>query len=98
MFRSLTTRLIVWSLALTGFVYVTTIGLSNREGRRTAMEAAEREAANDTDAAAFGVEDVLDVAEESAAALARSISELQPSRDVIDRLVRRFSADNKALA
>ena len=98
MFRSLTTRLFVWSLALSGAVYVTTIGLSNREGRRTAMASAEREATDDTDAAGFAVEDVLDVAEESAAGLARSVSELQPSREVIDRLVQRFAAENKAVA
>src|SRR6185295_11309077 len=96
MFRSLTTRLIVWSLVLTGVVYMTTIGLSNYQGRRTAMVAAGREATDDTDAAGFAVEDVLDTAEESAAALARSVSELQAPRDVIQRLVRRFSEDNKA--
>lgn len=98
MFHSLTTRLIVWSLVLTGAVYVTTIGLSNREGRRTAIAAAEREAADDTDAAGFAVEDVLDAAEESAASLARAVSELQPAPDVVERLVRRFSADNQASA
>lgn len=96
MFRSLTTRLIVWSLLLTGVVYMTTIGLSNYQGRRTATVAAGREAADDTDAAGFAVEDVLDTAEESAAALARSVSELQAPRDVIQRLVRRFSEDNKS--
>lgn len=95
MFKSLTTRLIAWSLVLTGVVFVTTIGLSNYQGRRTAMEAAGREATDDTDAAGFAVEDVLDTAEESAAALARSISELQAPRDVIERLIRRFSEDNK---
>src|SRR5262245_54464031 len=95
MFKSLTTRLIAWSLLVTGVVFVTTIGLSNYQGRRTAMEAAGREATDDTDAAGFAVEDVLDTAEESAAALARSISELQAPHDVIERLIRRFSEDNK---
>jgi sigma-B regulation protein RsbU (phosphoserine phosphatase) len=96
MFNSLTTRLIAWSLILTGVVYVTAIGLSNNQGRRTAIRAAEREATNDTDAAGYAVEDVLDAAEESAASLARSVSELQPSREDLARLVRRFSEDNKA--
>jgi hypothetical protein len=96
MFNSLTTRLIAWSLILSGVVYVTAIGLSNIQGRRTAIRAAEREATNDTDAAGFAVEDVLDAAEESAASLARSVSELQPSREDLARLVRRFSEDNKA--
>jgi len=95
MFRSLTTRLIVWSLALTGLVYVTAISLSNREGRRTAIAAAEREANDDTDAAAFAVEDVLHAAEESAAGLARAVSELHPEPDALARLVRRFSLDNQ---
>jgi sigma-B regulation protein RsbU (phosphoserine phosphatase) len=93
MFRSLTTRLIVWSLALTGVVYMTVIGLSNRVGRATAIAAAEREANNDTDAAVFAVEDVLDTVEESTAALARAVSELQPAPDALQRMVQRFSAD-----
>jgi len=98
MFNSLTTRLIAWSLIVTGVVFVTTIGLSNYQGRQTAISAAEREAANDTDAAGFAVEDVLDAAEESAASLARTVSALQPSRENIERLVHRFSEDNKATA
>jgi len=98
MFHSVTTRLISWSLALTGVVYVTTIGLSNREGRRTAIAAAEREAADDTDAAGFAVEDVLHAAEESAASLARAVSELQPAHDLVERLIRRFSSDNETAA
>lgn len=97
MFRSLTTRLIVWSLVLTGAVYVIVIGLSNRAGRRTAIAAAEREAYNDTEAAARAVDDVLHTVEESVAALERALSELQPTSDVAERLVRRFSTDNRAI-
>lgn len=91
--HSLTTRLIVWSLALTGAVYVTTIGLTNREGRRSAIAAAEREAHNDTEAIARAVEDVLNVIEARTAALARTVSELQPSPDALSRLVNRFTLD-----
>lgn len=93
MFHSLTTRLIVWILAVTGVVFIVTIGLSNRAGRSTAIEAAEREANNDTDAAVLAVDDVLNAAEESVAALARSVSELQPSPQAAEQLVRRFSND-----
>jgi len=95
MFHSLTARLIAWSLVLTGLVYLTTIGLSNREGRRAAMAAAEREATDDTDAAGFAVEDVLDAVEASTAAVARAVSELQPEREGIDRLLQRLGADDK---
>jgi sigma-B regulation protein RsbU (phosphoserine phosphatase) len=93
MFRSLTTRLIVWILAVTGAVFIITIGLSNRAGRSTAIDAAEREANNDTDAAVLEVDDVLNSAEESVAALARSVSELRPSLSAQEQLVRRFSSD-----
>ncbi len=95
MFHSLTTRLIVWSLALTGAVYLTTIGLTNREGRRTAIAAAEREAHNSTEAIARAVEDVLDVVEASAAGLARTVSELHPTPDALSRLVDGFSVDHR---
>jgi sigma-B regulation protein RsbU (phosphoserine phosphatase) len=95
MLHSLTTRLIIWSLVITGVVYVTATGLSNRAGRRAAIAAAEREANDETDAAALAVEGVLHTAEESAAALARAVSELQPMPDAIERLVHRFSAENR---
>lgn len=95
MFRSLTARLIAWSLLLTGAVFVTTIGLSNREGRRAAIAAAGREATDDTDAAGLAVEDTLDAVEASTAALARAVSELQPAPEGIDRLLRRLAADNQ---
>ena len=95
MLHSLTTRLIIWSLVITGVVYVTATGLSNRAGRRAAIAAAEREANDETDAAALAVEGVLHTAEESAAALARAVSELQPMPAAIERLVHRFSAENR---
>jgi sigma-B regulation protein RsbU (phosphoserine phosphatase) len=93
MFGRLATRLIGWSLILTGSVYITTIGLSNRAGRRAALAAAEREAYNATDAAALEVEGALQTVEESVAALARTAPELQPGPDALERLVRRFAAD-----
>src|SRR4051794_37468006 len=93
MFRSLTTRFIFWSLLLTGIVYLVTIGLSNRAGRAAAIAAAEREANNDTDASVAAVDDVLDTVQESAAALARTVSALQLEPADVDQLVRRFAAD-----
>ena len=74
---------------------MTTIGLTNREGRRTAIAAAEREAHNGTEAIARAVEDVLDVVEASTAALARTVSELHPTPDALSRLVDGFSVDHR---
>lgn len=93
MFGRLTTRLIAWSLVLSGAVYITTIGLSNRAGRRAAIAAAEREASNATDAAVREVEGALQTVEESVAALARTVSELQPNAEQTARLLARFAAD-----
>ena len=93
MFGRLTTRLIGWSLVLSGAVYVITIGLSNRAGRRAAFAAAEREASNATDAAALEVEGALQTVEESVAALARAVSELRPDAEATNRLLARFAAD-----
>jgi sigma-B regulation protein RsbU (phosphoserine phosphatase) len=95
MFRSITTRLIAWTLALTGAVFILTIALSNREGRRTATAAAEREAEHVTESTARLVDDVLHAVEESVSALERAISELGPDTDARDRLVQRFSSDNR---
>ena len=98
MFRSLTARLIVWILALAGAVYVATIGFSNLAGRRSAMAAAEREAANATVATGRRVEAVLQTVEERVHALALTVSTLEPSRDALDRLVGRFAADTRSQA
>ncbi|MDH4065434.1 MAG: SpoIIE family protein phosphatase [Acidobacteriota bacterium] len=95
MFHSVTTRLIAWSLLLTGGVYLTTIGLSNRTGRRAAIAAAEREAAGDTDAAALEVEGTLSEVEESVAALARAVAELRPEPTALIGLVQRFTDDHR---
>jgi sigma-B regulation protein RsbU (phosphoserine phosphatase) len=93
MSHSLATRLIVWSLAVTGAVYLLTIGLSNRAGRQTAIAAAQREAYAGADAAARAIDDVLHAVEESGAALGRAVAELQPDLDARARLVERFSSD-----
>jgi sigma-B regulation protein RsbU (phosphoserine phosphatase) len=93
MSHSLATRLIVWSLVVTGAVYLLTIGLSNRAGRQTAIAAAQREAYAGADAAARSIDDVLHAVEESGAALGRTVSELEPDRDALGRLVERFSSD-----
>lgn len=93
MFGRLTIRLIAWSLLVSGTVYITTIGLSNGAGRRAALAAAEREAYSATDAAALEVEGALQTVEESVAALARAVSELRPDSGALDRLLRRFAAD-----
>lgn len=93
MFTRLTTRFITWSLLVSGSVYVITIGLSNRAGRRAALAAAEREASNATDAAGLEVEGALRTVEESVDALARAVSELHPDGDALERLLRRFAAD-----
>ncbi len=68
-FRSLTTRLIVWTLVAVGAVYLATVVVSNGLARRMAIAAAEREAVNETEAAASHVEDVLHSIEERTLAL-----------------------------
>jgi sigma-B regulation protein RsbU (phosphoserine phosphatase) len=95
MSRSLTTRLIVWSLAVTGAIYLVTIGLSNRAGRRAAIAAAEREAYHDAAAAARAVDDVLHGVENSVAALGQAVAELAPDPGALARLVERISSDHR---
>jgi sigma-B regulation protein RsbU (phosphoserine phosphatase) len=95
--RNLTARLIVWGLALTGAIFIVTIGFSNLVGRRAAIAGAQREAFAATDAAAQEIEGVLSRVEESVASLARAVSETEPSPAALDRLVARFNADNRAV-
>jgi len=95
--RSLTARLIVWGLALTGAIFLATIFFSNRVGRQAALAAAQREAFAATDAAAQEIEGVLGRVEESVASLVRAVSETEPSPEALDRLVTRFDADNRAV-
>lgn len=90
--RSLTARLAIRGLALTGAIFLATIYFSNRVGREAAVAAAQREALAATDAAAQEIEGVLGRAEESVASLVRAVSETEPSPEALDRLVTRFDA------
>lgn len=96
-FRSLTTRLIAWTLLSTGSVYVATVAVSNALARRMAIEAAEREAVNETEAAVNRVEDLLHSLEERTLALGQALSVLQPSPTQADRLLRAFVEGNRDL-
>jgi sigma-B regulation protein RsbU (phosphoserine phosphatase) len=93
-FRSLTARLIVWTMLSVGVVYVATILVSNGLARRQAIEAAEREAANETDAAVGDVDGVLHSIEERTLALGESLSVLHPNETETDRLLRLFVEGN----
>jgi sigma-B regulation protein RsbU (phosphoserine phosphatase) len=94
-FRSLTTRLIVWTLLAVGGVYVATVVLSSRAARRMAIAAAEREAVNETEAAVSRVEDVLHSIEERTLALGEALSVLDARGQEADRLLRRFVQGNR---
>ncbi len=89
-FRSLTTRLIVWTLLAVGGVYVTTVVVSNSLARRMALAAAEREAVNELDAVVSRVQDVLHAVEERTLVLAKAVETLEPDAEGLDRLLRRF--------
>jgi sigma-B regulation protein RsbU (phosphoserine phosphatase) len=89
-FRSLTTRLIVWTLLAVGAVYVATVVVSNGLARRMAIAAAEREAINETEAAASRVGDVLHSIEQRTLALGEALSVLAPRAEDADRLLRGF--------
>jgi sigma-B regulation protein RsbU (phosphoserine phosphatase) len=94
-FRSLTTRLIAWTLLAVGAVYVTTVVVSNRLARREAIAAAEREAINETEGAVSRVEDVLHSIEERTLALGDALSVLVPRGGEPDLLLRRFVEGNR---
>lgn len=93
-FRSLTTRLIAWTLLAVGSVYVVTLVTSNTLSRRMAFAAAEREAQNETEGAASRIQDLLHAAEERARVLAAAAETLDPGPAGIDRLLRRFVSAN----
>ncbi|MGD8895261.1 MAG: SpoIIE family protein phosphatase [Acidobacteriota bacterium] len=93
-FRSLTTRLIVWTLLAVGAVYVVTVVVSNSLGRRMALAAAEREAVNESDALASRVQDVLHAVEERTLVLARAVETLAPGDEDLGRLLRAFVPGN----
>ncbi len=89
-FRSLTTRLIVWTLLAVGGIYAATVVVSNGLQRRMALAAAEREAVNETDAAVSHVEDALHAVEERTLVLANVVETLEPGAEDLDRLLRVF--------
>jgi phosphoserine phosphatase RsbU/P len=91
-FRSLTTRLIAWTLPAVAGVYLTTVVVSNTMGRRAAIAAAEREAVNEAEAVVNLVGDLLHAVEGRTVALAEAIETLQPGAEGMDRLLRRFVA------
>lgn len=86
-FRSLTARLIVWTLLAVGSVYVVTVVVSNSLARRMALAAAEREAVNETDDAVGRVADVLHVVEERTRVLADVLQTLDPTEAELERLL-----------
>jgi len=96
-FRSLTTRLIVWTLLAVGAVYLATVVVSNSLARRMAISAAEREAVNETESAVSHVEDVLHSIEERTLALGEALSVIAPGEQDADRLLRRFVEGNRDL-
>lgn len=96
-FRSLTARLIVWTLLAVGGVYFATLAVSNALARRMAMAAAEREAVNETEAAVSRVEDLLHSIEERTLALGEALSVLGPRDSDVDPLLRRFVQGNRDL-
>jgi len=95
--RSLTTRLILWTLLAVGGVYGATVAVSNALARRMAIAAAEREAVNETEAAVSRVEDVLHSVEERTLALGEALSVLGPREEDVDPLLRRFVQGNRDL-
>lgn len=96
-FRSLTTRLIVWTLLAVGGVYLVAVTVSNAIARRMAIAAAEREAVNETEAAVSRVEDVLHSVEERTLALGEALSVLGSRDAEADPLLRRFVRGNSDL-
>jgi sigma-B regulation protein RsbU (phosphoserine phosphatase) len=89
-FRSLTARLIVWTLLAVGAVYGVTVFVSNSLARRMALAAAEREAVNETDGAAGQVQDVLHVVEDRVRVLADVVQTLDPAEEDLERILASF--------
>jgi len=93
-FKSLTTRMIVWVLLASGVVFLTTVALSSRLSRTTAIRAAEQEALNAADAARNRVLAVLGSVERSTELLGASLETLHPDRLSLEQMLRRFVAGN----
>jgi hypothetical protein len=93
-FRSLTTRLIAWTLVSVGAVYLVTGVVSNALGRRAGIAAAEREAESETAATASRIDDVLHSIEERTLALGEALFVLAPAGEDAGVLLRRFIEGN----
>src|SRR5512140_2457845 len=91
-FRSLTTRLIFWTLLASGGVLAATLVASTRLARETAVDAARLEASQAADRLANRVRTVLAAVEESAQLLAAALETVQPDPGGTERLLRRFVA------
>jgi sigma-B regulation protein RsbU (phosphoserine phosphatase) len=89
-FRSLTTRLISWTLLASGAVFLTTLVASNRVARETAVRAAEEEARQTAQRLANRVRGVLSAVEESAQFLAVTLETLELKPGATERLLRRY--------
>ena len=94
-FRSLTTRLIFWTLLASGGVLAATLVASTRLARQTAVDAAELEARQAADRLANRVRAVLAAVEESAQLLAAALETVDPDPRATESLLRRFVASGQ---
>jgi sigma-B regulation protein RsbU (phosphoserine phosphatase) len=94
-FRSLTTRLIFWTLLASGAVLVATLVASNRIARQTAVVAAEQEAHQAAERLANRIRVVLSAVEESAELLAAALETLDLRPATTESLLRRFVANEQ---
>ena len=97
-FRSVTTRLIFWTVLASGLVFVATLVVSNRIARDAALRSAEREARQATDRLANRIGAVLGAVEESAQLLAETLETLDPDPPATERLLRRFVGSEQDVA
>jgi sigma-B regulation protein RsbU (phosphoserine phosphatase) len=93
-FKSLTTRLIFWILALGGGVTAATSVVVYRLSREMAVRGAEREAVRATEAAVNQAEEVLRSIEEGTRVLALVLETTSPGAAQIEDLLRAFVAGN----
>ena len=94
-FRSLTTRLIFWTLLASGGVLVGTMWASNRVARQTAVDAAAQQARQTAERLANRVRGVLSAVEESAELLAAALETLDLRPGATESLLRRFVASEQ---
>lgn len=94
-FRSLTTRLIFWTLLASGAVFVTTLVVSSRITRQTAVDAAGQQARQTVERLANRIRVVLSAVEESAELLAAALETLDLGPGATESLLRRFVASEQ---